>query len=188
MRLSSPTLLLALALGSHGAPALASYNLVSNGSFDDGLTSWTQSGNWTQYDFLTPSKALALGNYPTDGVAGVEQALPTQNGKWYNVSLLWQTSGSNQYSSPMQTLQVLWNGSVLGRIDNSPAAHGTLSFSALATGNDKLTVQGFSFYGFNYVDNISVTSAVPEPESYAMLMLGLGLSTALLRRKRQQAR
>lgn len=188
MRSSPLPLLLVLALGSLSAPALASYNLVSNGSFDDGLTSWTQSGNWTNYDFVTSTKELALGNYEWQGVAGVTQVLPTQSGKQYTISLLWNASSSNQYSSPMQTLQVLWNGNILGRIDNSPAARGTLSFSALATGNDQLTVQGFSHYGYNYVDNISVTSAVPEPESYAMLMLGLGLSTALLRRKRQQAR
>src|SRR5574343_350506 len=87
MRSSPLPLLLVLALGSLSSPALASYNLISNGSFDDGLTSWTQSGNWTNYDFVTSTKELALGNYEWQGVAGVTQVLPTQSGKQYAVVL-----------------------------------------------------------------------------------------------------
>ena len=37
-------------------------------------------------------------------------------------------------------------------------------------------------YG-SYLDNVSVTTAVPEPESYAMMLLGLGLLGFMARRK-----
>jgi hypothetical protein len=48
----------------------------------------------------------------------------------------------------------------------------TLSFTG-ATGN-----------GYTYIDNVSVT-AVPEPESYAMLLAGLGAIGFMSRRRRQ---
>ena len=37
-------------------------------------------------------------------------------------------------------------------------------------------------YG-SYLDNVSVLAAVPEPESYAMMLLGLGLLGFMARRK-----
>ena len=37
-------------------------------------------------------------------------------------------------------------------------------------------------YG-SYLDNVSVMTAVPEPESYAMMLLGLGLLGFMARRK-----
>ena len=37
-------------------------------------------------------------------------------------------------------------------------------------------------YG-SYLDNVSVTTAVPEPESYVMMLLGLGLLGFMVRRK-----
>ena len=35
----------------------------------------------------------------------------------------------------------------------------------------------------SYLDNVSVMAAVPEPESYAMMLLGLGLLGFMARRK-----
>ena len=35
----------------------------------------------------------------------------------------------------------------------------------------------------SYLDNTSVMAAVPEPESYAMMLLGLGLLGFMARRK-----
>ena len=52
-----------------------------------------------------------------------------------------------------------------------------LSFSAQGTSDS---------YGGS-IDNISVTSAVPEPESYVMLLAGMGLIGAVARRRQGKA-
>ncbi|MRW91942.1 PEP-CTERM sorting domain-containing protein [Duganella sp. FT80W] len=61
-----------------------------------------------------------------------------------------------------------------------------LSYTATSTG-----LASFSFHnagGDNVgalLDNVSVTAAVPEPETYAMLVAGLGLLGFMARRRRQ---
>lgn len=91
-----------------------------------------------------------------------------------------------------------------------------LSFASLAAGNYRLSVtpwdnfsngsllsQGFRFdsrpltshgYAGNFfrvnlsnVDSASPVSPVPEPETYAMLLAGLGLMVGFARRRKQQA-
>jgi len=49
-------------------------------------------------------------------------------------------------------------------------------------------IRSISFKGLGVVvDNVTVTAAVPEPQTYALLLAGLGLVGAAARRRRQQA-
>ncbi|MBA5687597.1 FxDxF family PEP-CTERM protein [Rugamonas apoptosis] len=57
----------------------------------------------------------------------------------------------------------------------------------LAAGNYTLEVDGYvaSANGGSYSGNIAVAAAVPEPETYGMLLAGLGLLGVLARRRKQ---
>lgn len=56
------------------------------------------------------------------------------------------------------------------------AAGGSLSFQLASTNFDQF-----------YISGMTVTAAVPEPETYAMLMAGLGLIGFMARRRKQNA-
>jgi hypothetical protein len=62
----------------------------------------------------------------------------------------------------------------------------SLANVAAGTGH-KLTVQGaFAQFGNGYVGGLTATPAVPEPESIALALAGLGVVGSLARRRRQQ--
>lgn len=62
-----------------------------------------------------------------------------------------------------------------------------VSFASVATGSAGTTVDNNSTYNRAFVmDNLSV-SAVPEPETYAMLLAGLGVMGAIARRRQKRA-
>jgi hypothetical protein len=70
----------------------------------------------------------------------------------------------------------------------------TLHFTTLATGSSTLGLTGISLADASGADLAFVTNsaqvnvaAVPEPESYAMLLAGLGLMGLIARRKKQNA-
>ncbi len=62
----------------------------------------------------------------------------------------------------------------------------TLSFTA-NSGSTLLTfTSGASGYSGAEIDNVSVT-AVPEPQSYALMLAGLGLMGAVVRRRKNKS-
>ena len=183
----------AVVLGTAAMSASAA-NLVQNGSFASGTTSgWTTTGNYKNNldgvsSFLGKS-AFTFGNYAYQGAAGVKQSVATTSGQTYDVSFEWAVDDTNSASNEL--IQVLWDGTVkFLQAGASASGWNTFSFLATGTGTDTLTIQGFAQAGYNYVTDVSVTpvSAVPEPETYSMLLAGLGLmGTMVKRRKRNQA-
>lgn len=192
-------LALAIALAAFGAQATS---LISNGSFESGTTSptdWTiskQNGtlNWASlaYDGY---RSIELDNVKVNGEnylnSGVTQTFTggglVELSFWYIANAVPFNGATNTVHFTLGTI----TGSVMNNLTNDSttwqhytqqinlgkAGPQTLSFAAAGTQDN---------YG-GYIDNVSVT-AVPEPESYAMLLAGLALmGTIALRRNKDKA-
>ncbi len=202
MRKNVVVLFLVLVFAAAGAMVgTARADLVTNGGFETGdLTGWTTFGTpaygfaSTGYNGLRSSLdgvsayagsyMLVLGNYASQGIAGVSQTLATTPGQQYNVSLFWADSGSN--SPGYQVFQALWNGDVKYAISGETGSTlwTMLSFSVTGTGSDTLTLQGFSDSAYNNIDNVSVVKGAPVPVPGALLLFGPGLVGLAAIRKR----
>ena len=190
---SLPRILLPVTLAAGAATLVAGSafgaNIVLNPGFEAGLTDWTKVGNFdTGYNYVTSitsfegANSLADGNYAYQGTAGASQQLTTGNGAGYLVTVEWSTNRSNDAAN--QLFQVLWDGNVIAYTQGAPATPWTLlSGTVTGTGSDELILQGYSTYGYNYVDDISVTAVVPEPSTWALMLAGFaGLGFMSLRR------
>lgn len=122
----------------------------------------------------------------------MQQMLSTVSGQSYTLSF-WYSPRPNTANFPATTnnIAVLWNGSTLlptlGGTNNTGSHHWQqYSYSVIGTGTDSLRFAAFGAqdtYGGS-LDNISVT-AVPEPETYALLLAGLGFMGGVARRRKQ---
>jgi hypothetical protein len=144
-----------------GTPTLLIVDVMDSGSFNDFL-SFTLPGSSTSGYTLNTSDTTRRG---TVLLASVFQTV-------------------NLYSNP---------DAIVGNSDDrmlsvfSTSANGksaTLATGPLAAGSYYLDVKGVATgsFGGTYSAAINVT-AVPEPESYAMLLAGLGLMGAIARRR-----
>lgn len=192
--------LLALAL----LPTLANANLVVNGSFEADAQA---AGTWNIYDNLAGWTGGRLGvelrnnvagaasegvNYvelDTTGNSSIYQFITTSAGTWYD--LAFDYSPREGVAEASNQIKVWWGNDVL----TTPPLKGfnagpgnnwsTYTFKVQGTGNDKLFFDALGTndsYGGS-LDNIRVT-AVPEPETYAMLLAGLGMIGFMSRRRK----
>ena len=194
------------ALAASAFAAQAS-NLVVNGSFEQVASGNSQaSGTWGIYNSITGWTGIP--NIEVrDNVAGAAQngsnyvELDTNNNSGmfqvingnglFNLSFWYSprervAAGSNGIGFNFGSL----SGQVLANVAGAPSGNVWQQYTALVNLNGPTALM---FFGTGRsdslggsLDNVSVT-AVPEPESYAMMLAGLGLMGAIARRRKSKA-
>lgn len=193
------------ALAALAPLAHASSELIVNGGFESaanafsgnfvtlgsGLDGWTINAGTV--DLIHSYWQPAGGSYSLDlngGSAGtISQSFATTVGGTYNVSfsLAGNHDGGGDKTITVGVTDPHSFSFALAGSSRSAMGWQTESFSFVATSAlSTLTFAGNpanTYYGAA-LDNVSVTAAVPEPETYAMLLAGLGLVGAIARRRR----
>lgn len=170
----------------------AATNLIQNGSFETGdFTDWTQSGN-TGFTGVTGSFS---GVDPQDGsyqaymggvgsLGYISQTFADVLGQTYTVSV-WEAGLGGTPSE----FDIAINGTDFVDINPAPASPYTqYTFTFTGTGSDTLSISGQNDPSYQLIDNVSVTAGVPEPSTWAMMLIGFaGLGFARYRRARKGA-
>lgn len=178
-------------LGAMASPAAA--QLVTNGSFETGnFSGWTTSNlNATSvqpsgFDGYVPqdgSYFAALGNVGSDGI--ISQTVSTTAGANYVLSYYLASNGTSSDFS------VDWNGTLIpGSAVFSPDSGGSYipyQFLVTGTGSDTLTFNERDDPSYMALDNVSLVpseqGAVPEPATWAMMLLGFAGMGMVIRRR-----
>ncbi len=113
---------------------------------------------------------------------------------WYTLSFWYSPregvkAGSNNIGFNFGDL----SGQLMMNTAGAPIGAGNVwqQYTGLVELDGTETLQFYAFgksdgYGGS-LDNVSVTAAIPEPESYAMMLAGLGLMGAIARRRKSKA-
>jgi PEP-CTERM motif len=165
-------------------------NLVTNPGFETGdLTGWT-------YTPAACGPLLAVGSGGLGANSGnnaaqfggtcagsydvISQVLPTVAGDSYVFSFWLASNGSPDGE------QAFWDGNRILDLTNFIQPYMFYSFTETAsTSSTTIAFGGYNVPAFNGLDDISVSSAVPEPSS--MILLGLGSAMLLVRRRKARA-
>ena len=160
----------------------------------DSTTAWIGAANPFGLSASDGSFFLDLTNYQPGGpFAGVTQTIATTAGATYTLSF--DLGGSTFWGRPdalvasaAGTSATFTTGAPSAKTPNNDWYHETMQFTATSA-STLITLQGAA--GFNYIglDNVSVdavTAAVPEPETWALMLAGLaGVGTVARRRSRR---
>lgn len=187
--------------------ASAATELVTNGSFENSVIS---NGTWTTVSSLAgwtgapnielrnnvAGAAFAGKNYvelDTGDNSTMFQNIATNAGAHYTLSFAYSARPN---TGDTNDISVFWNNALVTTKggSNATGSHQWQVFSfdviggASATSQLKFAALGRSDSLGGSLDAVSVTSAVPEPESYAMLLAGFGLMGLFARRRKATIR
>src|SRR5471030_106559 len=194
------------ALLAAGTAQAANTNLIKNGSFEHlgaGVADLT-SGNWSIYASLPGWTGGANGIEVRDNVAGtafagnnfveldtyanssMSQTVQTVAGQTYKLTFEYESRPD--VSAASQGLSVSFGGAALGTVDTTTTSQWTkATYSFVGTGAaETLTfaATGTSDSLGTSLDKVRLVAAVPEPETYGMLLAGLGLIGFVARRRK----
>jgi hypothetical protein len=117
----------------------------------------------------------------------ISQSVDTDDGQIYHLSYYYSPRGG--VASDSNGIDVYWNTLKLkGNTGFSASGHvwQRWEFDVEGTGTDTLKFAAFGTadtYGGS-LDDVSLVAAVPEPETYALMMAGLGAVAFMARRRR----
>lgn len=128
----------------------------------------------------------------TDRLTSITQNVDTSGLATYTLSFAY-AGRPDTANGATSSMNVYWGGQLLnaspliGQVNNSWSVF-TLTGLHAAGASTALTFESLGpvsspTYG-SYLDNVSVTAAVPEPETYAMMLLGMGIVGFVARRKK----
>lgn len=213
MKIKHLVRILAVATALVGANANAAVNLIVDGGFNLGANVGAYNyangfhgslvGTGTPWTFTDGSgvanKASAWGGMANSNALAFIQ---NYSGFAHNTPTVSQsfTSSASSYvvtfdlaqrPSNSESLQVLLDGQVLGNTLLTPVGASFTNYSFTVSGltgtNHTLQFKGVNNSNRNdsslFLDNVSVT-AVPEPETYAMMVAGLALVGVVARRRK----
>ncbi|NVD72413.1 PEPxxWA-CTERM sorting domain-containing protein [Duganella sp. BJB1802] len=181
-------LAIAAILAASTLSAQAATELVVNGNFETGnFTGWTKSGNPSLSDVIsntvTSNHTFVWRSGATGSPAYISQSLATSAGWTYSLSFdVYNTATSNT------TFEADFNGVSVYAFKNEARnwTHVTLDGLTATGAATELKFGARNDPSFVRLDNVSVTvTAVPEPETYAMLLAGLGLVGVVARRRQR---
>jgi hypothetical protein len=186
--------------------ATANAATIVNGNFEGGISSttpggstvpvgWTANQSWGETGFngvvpgqgVNGSAALSIGNddnqFPQP--ATLSQTFADTAGTVYQVDFFWKAGGSGD---PNAFLTLAVGGSSVTLLEGATqTSFAEDSFTFTGTGSDTLSISGQTTPSEWFVDDVSlsaVTSAVPEPSIWAMMILGfMGVGFMAYRRK-----
>ena len=201
-----------VALFAAASASASPVNLITNGDFESVAPGYTFSsgfhvvnsgssaiGGWTvgasSVDLIR-NAYNAINGYSIDmlgtpGPGFLSQSFNVVAGQTYHLAF---DMARNANGPAGQGVAVQFGGVAQNFYSTAAASNtlysNTLSFTAASTGLATLSFASaakagtpFDNYSGAVIDNVSVMAAVPEPETYAMLLAGLGLMGFLRRRK-----
>jgi hypothetical protein len=184
------------------SPVNNSTSVVGSSAPNDVIYSGTAQGNSFQYvDGALYNNTSLISGIAARPVGAIDNYLSVGNsGTSSGPSSLTFSQGLSYFgflwgSPDAYNTVTFWNGSTqLGSFDGSAVLtppNGDQSFSSFfnvsATGGDLITKVTFASNGMAFeTDNHAFVTAVPEAETYAMMLAGLGLMGAVVRRRKSR--
>jgi hypothetical protein len=161
---------------TYGAQSAAGVNIVQNGAFDSpngtGVPGWTYPGY-----LWVPGYPPGADGGPFVGVNGyMSQVLPTQPGQSYLLQFSIRATMPGIIQGGPYGISVSWGSRDPLRYNLTSDFEHWVPVQALLTAASTETLLSFTqpYGAWPYLDAVSVT-AIPEPGTLSLLVLGLGL-------------